>query len=270
MVNIHYFLIFSVFYIHLLDCTFTIAFETDFAAMFYNIANQTNSSQSSLRKLHLVRIPKASSTSMSIVARRMVGCTPRGPCCKYPGDPPGSCPSKDLFKCEVSKRLIGCTHHKPNYESLMDSHILSITMMRNPVMRSISSFFYGGIHSNIKTCNGPIHKCFSDYTATNKWKNVAVKLLTGLFAYSSTNVCEKKTQCPNSLQKATLNLDHFAFVGISEMWELSLLILHKKIPEIQPLIDDFYLAETHQNSKHYNKLMKRRNNTISRSNQRKE
>jgi len=33
-------------------------------------------------RLHLIRVPKASSSSLSMVARRMVGCHPPGPCCK--------------------------------------------------------------------------------------------------------------------------------------------------------------------------------------------
>ena len=35
-----------------------------------------------LPRVHLIRIPKASSSSLSAVARRMAGCTPAGPCCK--------------------------------------------------------------------------------------------------------------------------------------------------------------------------------------------
>ena len=40
-----------------------------------------------LRSMQLIRVPKASSTSLSVVARRMVGCSPPGPCCRFPGDP---------------------------------------------------------------------------------------------------------------------------------------------------------------------------------------
>jgi hypothetical protein len=131
--------------------------ELDFAKTFYEMAltTTTNNNSTLLKKqVHLLRIPKASSTSMSIVARRIAGCYPRGPCCKYPGDPPGSCPSKELFKCELQQKVIGCTHHKANYHALMDPKVLSITIMRDPVTRAISSFIYGGIHSNRKDCKG--------------------------------------------------------------------------------------------------------------------
>ena len=45
----------------------------------------------------LVRVPKAASSAASEIARRLGGCTPRGPCCRFPGSPRGSCPAKDLM-----------------------------------------------------------------------------------------------------------------------------------------------------------------------------
>lgn len=52
----------------------------------------------------LVRVPKAGSSEISLIARRLGGCTPRGPCCNWPGDPPGSCPAKGLMCPAVSQR----------------------------------------------------------------------------------------------------------------------------------------------------------------------
>ena len=53
----------------------------------------------STRLLNSIRIPKAGSSSLSVVARALAGCRPDGyPCCVWPGDPPGSCPRKGL-KC---------------------------------------------------------------------------------------------------------------------------------------------------------------------------
>jgi hypothetical protein len=63
---------------------------------------------------------------------------------------------------------------------------MSITMMRDPVSRAISSFKYGGIHSNLKNCKKDQDKCFETYTETAAWQNVAVKMLTGLYAYDGT------------------------------------------------------------------------------------
>jgi hypothetical protein len=55
----------------------------DHAEFFYRIALSRSCSNSSkiLPQVHLMRIPKASSSSLSAVARRIVGCEPPGPCC---------------------------------------------------------------------------------------------------------------------------------------------------------------------------------------------
>ena len=132
--------------------------DMDFAKEFYHLA-LNRSSLSSVKRgqspelpvVHLVRIPKASSSSMSAVARRIVGCNPPGPCCRWPGDPKGSCPSKELLACEQQNRVIGCTHHKPNYQSMINPSIMSISVMREPTKRSgfINTFLTDSYrHSN--------------------------------------------------------------------------------------------------------------------------
>ena len=75
----------------------------DYSEVFYNISmhhrRSNTSSFASLTKIHLLRVPKASSSSLSAVARRAVGCTPIGPCCKWPGDPPGNACAALQLKC---------------------------------------------------------------------------------------------------------------------------------------------------------------------------
>ena len=66
--------------------------ETTFAKYFYDLAvnhcqnssllENTNKVMGPLKQVHLIRIPKASSTSLSVVSRRLVGCEPPGPCCR--------------------------------------------------------------------------------------------------------------------------------------------------------------------------------------------
>ena len=59
-----------------------------YADIFYGISvNQTANTYKidSLQQIQLIRIPKASSSSLSIIARRYAGCSPPGPCCKWPG-----------------------------------------------------------------------------------------------------------------------------------------------------------------------------------------
>jgi hypothetical protein len=56
-----------------------------YAHYFYNLSLQRHINRVhavKVSRLHLIRIPKASSSSLSMVARRMVGCHPPGPCCK--------------------------------------------------------------------------------------------------------------------------------------------------------------------------------------------
>lgn len=47
---------------------------------------------------------------------------------------------------------------------------------------------------------------------------------------------------PHSLQLAIENLDHFTVMGVAEMWELSLLVLHQKVPNFHPDLSEFQLA----------------------------
>src|SRR5688572_12376500 len=107
------------------------AIETNatYGHLFFNFAKAYAYSNEShtLPRVHLIRIPKASSSSLSAIARRMVGCTPPGPCCLFPGDPKGSCPSKELIACEYHKKVIGCTNHLPNIKYLEVKTIPSIS-----------------------------------------------------------------------------------------------------------------------------------------------
>jgi hypothetical protein len=63
--------------------------ENDFMRIIteFNGNRSSTSKQAPLPKVHLIRIPKASSSSISAIARRLVGCNPPGPCCRYPGNP---------------------------------------------------------------------------------------------------------------------------------------------------------------------------------------
>ena len=197
--------------------------------------------------MHLLRIPKASSSSLSVLARRMVGCEPPGPCCRWPGDPPGTCPSRDLFACQTEGKVVGCTHHYPHYEALQRGDTPSISIMREPFRRSVSAFFYPGIHHNSK-CTGTVDKCFAEYTSSPRWKNVAVKMLTGAYAYGSEPTCRTSDQCKNSLELAVRNLDLLVFMGVAEMWELSLLVLHLGVPHLKPQLSDFLVNEEHSSA----------------------
>ncbi len=223
-----------------------------YANQFYNLSvylaskDQPATPYKSLPKVHLIRIPKASSSSMSAIARRAVGCSPPGPCCHYPGVPVGSCASKGLFKCQEDKKVIGCTDHFPTLRYLFEPRVPSISMMRNPYTRSLSGFFYPGIHHN-SDCAKDIDTCFVEYAQSLKWKNIAVKMLTGDHAYAPVKTCLTNDTCIHSAQQAVENLRFFAFMGVAEMWELSLLVFHRKFPSLPPDLSEFKMA-TEENS----------------------
>jgi hypothetical protein len=213
------------------------------AYMFYNLTVLLgrNNSYHSIPRVHLIRIPKASSSSLSAIARRAVGCGPPGPCCRYPGEPAGSCPLREMFVCQEQKKVIGCTDHFPNLWFLFKSDVPTISMMRNPFSRSISGFFYPGIHHNSE-CGDNVASCFVQYTRDPKWRNIAVKMLTGDYAYSPRQTCVGNSTCNHSLQLAIDNLQYFAFMGVAEMWELSMAVLHRKLPHLRPELSEFRMG----------------------------
>ena len=77
-------------------------------------------------------------------------------------------------------------------------------MMREPTMRSLSAFFYPGIHHNSECTKKNVNnitydKCFVDYTKNLKWQNIVVKLVSGIYAYKPERTCKYKSQCKYSL-----------------------------------------------------------------------
>jgi hypothetical protein len=100
------------------------------------------------QRLHLIRVPKAGSTATSVIARRLVGCTPAGPCCQYPGTPRGTCPQRGL----MCPNVVGCTEHHAHMSVLMNPEIPSLMVMRHPVSRALSAFFYPGMARGTCLC----------------------------------------------------------------------------------------------------------------------
>lgn len=210
-------------------------------AMFNFTKRKCSASTGTIDKLHILRVPKASSSVLSVVARRAVGCVPAGPCCKFPGDPPGSCPSEELFTCQKERRVLGCTNHYSNYPALLNPNMTSISIMREPIARSISAYFYPGTHHN-SNCTQNQDQCFLQYLQNPQWQNVVVKMLTGQHAYSTLPTCRYKSQCSHSLELARENLDHVLVFGVADMWELSLMLIHCKLRHINPIFEEFKLG----------------------------
>lgn len=200
--------------------------------------------------VHIMRVPKASSSSLSMVARRVVGCNPPGPCCKWPGEPPGSCPAVGLNLCD--KKVVGCMHHYPHYDSFKNKDIFSMTVLREPVSRAASAYGYGSaqsIHYNVrcKSTEEP-YLCARQYIHSKMWSNIATKLLSGHYAYEDIAVCRFKNECKASLELALKNFQLLDFLGITELWQISLLVLHAKLRQFPPSYVEFVAAEKEKSS----------------------
>ena len=245
--------------------------ERDWAAELFNLSmsryharKSAGGEQRDIKSLHLLRVPKTGSSSLSAVARRLAGCVdPPGPCCKYPGTPKGSCPSEGLFACSSDRGgpITGCAGHEPNYRQLLDQDVPSVSIMREPMRRAMSAFFYPGEHHNSE-CDGRTSQmvCFDRYMKDQRYTNVAVKLLSGSSAYAKVATClgdvlgrpsalsSGTKNCKHSYWTAMTNLPRFNFMGVSELWELSMVLLYEKFPAFRPELVDFTMkARSHSN-----------------------
>jgi hypothetical protein len=201
--------------------------------------NRTHKHNITLSQVHLIRVPKASSSSVSMLARRLAGCNPPGPCCRWPGEPPGSCPAKGLYECAANQRVIGCIHHFPNYGYLLNKDVFSMTMLRDPVSRAMSAYNYSTIHYNSHCHPKGSHSCVYNYVHSNAFSNIAVKLFSGHYSYTDMPTCRYKKDCKASLEQAIENIPHFDFLGISELWQISLLLYHQRLKHLPPLSYEF-------------------------------
>ena len=156
------------------------------------------------RLLNSIRIPKSASSALSVMARGLAGCHPDGyPCCKFPGDPVGSCPRKDLM-CPL---VTGCTDHRPNYIG----NETIITSLRNPVKRSVSAFFYQPPHTSVKKGQPHTWEKFVENIQSPKYRNILTKMLNGAYAYD--NFDGSKHTVPNAKSR----LCSIEWFGLSEM-----------------------------------------------------
>lgn len=176
----------------------------------------------STRLLNSIRIPKAGSSALSVTARALAGCHPDGfPCCKYPGDPKGSCPRKDLM-CPL---VTGCTDHRPDYRG--DEAV--ITTLRDPVARSVSAFFYHYPHTSVKHGEPHTWEKFVENIQTPRYRNILTKMLNGAYAYDGFD--EQKHTVP----RAKARLCSIAWFGLSEMPVSSSVMLYET-PEFRRLL----------------------------------
>ena len=175
---------------------------------------QSTIGQKSTQLLNSIRIPKSGSSALSVTARALAGCHPDGyPCCKFPGDPVGSCPRKDLM-CPL---VTGCTDHRPDYSG----EEATITTLRDPVSRSVSAFFYHYPHTSVRHGEPHTWSKFVENIQNPRYRNVLTKMLNGAYAYDDYN--EKK----HTVSRAKARLCSMAWFGLSEMPVSSSIMLYE-------------------------------------------
>ena len=205
----------------------------------------------SFDRLQLVRIPKAGSTEASVLARLLGGCYPTGPCCVFPGDPIGSCPSKNLECPSVS----GCTGHYVNADFLEKGSSFSMSNMRGVVDRVVSGFFYSAPHSPkcTKDENVNYEECFLRMTEFKSHRNVMSKMVTGHYAYDGKNICvHEEDDCDETLKSVIRGACNLNFVTILESWQSSILLLFETLPWIKPN-ESFFPLKDHNPYRSSNK-----------------
>lgn len=169
------------------------------------------------RVLNSIRIPKAGSSAMSVTARALAGCHPDGyPCCvARPGTVNPACPRTGL-NCPL---VTGCMDHYPDYSG--DETV--ITSLRNPIKRSVSSFFYNGEHSSVKVGQAHTWEKFVKYVQRPKYRNVVTKMLNGAYAYADFDVLR------HTVPNAKARLCSMAWFGLSEMPVASQMTLYETV-----------------------------------------
>jgi hypothetical protein len=171
--------------------------------------------------LNIVRVPKAASSHLSLIARALVGCTPDGyPCCRGPSR---SCP-RDGLLCHS---VIGCVDHRPNY---IHSELPLLTTLRHPIERLLSGFFYSPPHRP-KPKDDYTWSTFESYIKSAQYRNVMTKMFsTGEYAYHDFREEE------HTVIKAQERLCHSTWFGINDAPLLSSLLLYETntLADIQP------------------------------------
>lgn len=173
------------------------------------------------RLLNSVRVPKASSSHLSVIARALAGCEPDGyPCCRGPSR---SCPRANLT-CHA---VIGCVDHRPDYSH---GDVPTITTLRHPSSRLLSAFFYTPPHRPLPK-DDYSWPMFESYIRDLKFRNVMVKMLsTGDYAYHDFRPED------HTVAEAQRRLCAFDWFGLVEFPIMSAVLLYEagSFAQIQP------------------------------------
>jgi len=146
------------------------------------------------RLLNIIRIPEAGSSALSVTARALAGCS-------------------------------GCTGSQPDY----DGNEAVITSLRDPVSRSLSTFFYAPPHTSVKQGETHTWDEFVGNVQSPRNRNVLTKMLNGAYAYH--NFDESK----HTVESAKARLCSVAWFALSEMPISSSVMLYET-PDFRQLL----------------------------------
>ena len=218
----------------------------------FNLTLSINSSTHS-REVNLLRVPKAGSSTLSTLARRIAGCNPRGPCCGGRAVAMGACPRSGDMGCA---KVSGCTGHSAFHPS--GSKRVSMTTLRHPFTRAISAFFYPGHHPKCAYSDDvEMGECFKKFMESS-YSTPMVNQLSGKAVYGK--------RAPDSfIQRAKESLAKVDFVGITEAWDLSVVTFFAMNERARPMfledvtaIDSGYARSNHLNYKEKGEYLKAR------------